>query len=259
MRFLLPLVLCVLLFPQICFAGPMDDLNEAIVLIKRKGADDLKEARRLLTLLTQHADISEKIKARAYFYLSYCDENEKNLEYARTAINKDKEVSEYYYRYAQILYMMGKYSEAQTYLTEAIHLAHKGGNQQYQYYRLAALCYFSEKDTLHAERNIYKAIELSPNNPELFLQRGKILSDNGKIYKGLAIDDFKRAISLGISGEDRALCYIYVGMLHECDNSTMNDAEEAYRMAYKYTDDKFLQKKLNRKIQSIKSLKKWNF
>ena len=101
MKLLFSLTLCLLLLPLPCSASPLEDIDQAKNAIRKQ---DFTAATNLLEPLTRDEQVRRDIRAQAFFYLSYCAPEDRQLEYAESALRLSDRTSEFHYRCAEILY-----------------------------------------------------------------------------------------------------------------------------------------------------------
>lgn len=254
MNLLLSLTLCLFLLPMPCSASPLEDLDQAKNAIREQ---DFTTATRLLEPLTQDEQVRRDIRAQAFFYLSYCVPEDRQLEYAENALRLSDRTSEFLYRCAEILYRQKQPQQALYRLRDALTLIATDSPGRTPYLKLTALCYWEQQDKANAAMNISAAINLSPRDPELYLLEGRIHSADGTVHDGVAVESFKKALSLGLSQKGRVQCYLFLGKLHEYARD-LDEAALFYARAHEETEDNLLKKKIKRKLQSFRMLRKWN-
>lgn len=254
MKLLFSLTLCLFLLPLPCGASPLEDLDQAKNAIRKQ---DFTAATRLLEPLTQDEQVRRDIRAQAFFYLSYCAPEDRQLEYAENALRLSDRTSEFHYRCAEILYRQKQPQQALHRLREALSLIATDSPGRAPYLELTARCYWEQQDKANAAMNISAAIAISPRDPELYLLEGRIHSAEGTVHDGVAVESFKKALSLGLPPKDRVQCYLFLGKLYEYARE-LDEAALFYARAHEETEDNLLQKKLKRKLQSFRMLKKWN-
>lgn len=254
MKLLLTLTLCLFLVPLPCSASPLEDLESAKSAIKKQ---EFTAASRLLEPLTRDDQIRRDIRAQAYFYLSYCAPEDKQLEYAENALRLSDRTSEFHYRCAEILYRQKQTLQALHRLRDALSLIATDSPGRAPYLKLTARCYWDQKDKANAAMNLSAAIALSPRDPELYLLEGRIHSTDGTVHDSAAIESFKKALSLGLPRKDRIQCYLFLGKLYEYD-SKLDEAALFYARAHEETEDVLLKQKIKRKLKSFRTLKEWN-
>lgn len=254
MKLLFSLTLCLFLLPLPCSASPLEDLDQAKNAIRKQ---DFTAATRLLEPLTRDEQVRRDIRAQAFFYLSYCVPEDRQLEYAENALRLSDRTSEFHYRCAEILYRQKQTRQALHRLRDALSLIASDSPGRTPYLKLAARCYWEQQDKANAAMNISAAIALSPRDPELYLLEGRIHSADGTVHDGVAVESFKKALSLGLPPKDRVQCYLFLGKLYEYSRE-LDEAALFYARAHEETEDNLLKKKLKRKLQSFTMLKKWN-
>lgn len=255
MKHLFVLTLCLFLLPLPCSASPLDDLDQAKNAIRKK---EYTTATRLLEPLSQDEQVRRDIRAQAFFYLSYSVPEDRQLEYAEKALRLSDKTSEFHYRCAEILYRQKQPQQALHRLRDALAMIATDSPGRAPYLKLTARCYWEQQDKANAAMNVSAAIKLSPRDGELYLLEGRILSADGTVHDGVAVESFKKALSLGLpQKKDVIQCYIFLGKLFEYVRN-LDEAALYYARAHEETEDKLLKEKLKRKLHSFNNLKRWN-
>ncbi|WMW65750.1 tetratricopeptide repeat protein [Nitratidesulfovibrio liaohensis] len=230
-------------------AAPVDDLNQAISLIKSGRESEAQEILRNIIKL----EATDDVKSAAYYMLA-AREKDKNsaLTLATRAIDLDKTAARNYEMKGSILYDLKRYEESIAMLTKAIEL----NPIDDRLYSMRGMAFRDGGNFEKAFLDLGKAVEMSPKNGLYRMRLGKAYFLNKKYAEAIA--ELERAADTIQRQDQAAECLLMVADSYFATNDTAK-AQQLYTAAYKYTTDQDTRKYIQTRLKSFEELKKWNY
>lgn len=248
----------------------LQDLETAKTLLKEKKPD---EAKPLLLGIAYNQDLDKKTRASAFFYLSYCaEDNKSKRDYAENVLVYDTENPLYYYRLAEIQYAQRDIDAALKNVSVAIDMARLTYHKNiYDFYVLSASCYLKKGDYPTASAQAERAIRLQQDKANAHFIRGKanfLLFVTAKYdTKPEAQSDFEAVIKSSDGEAYKGESYLYLGKIAEYSRQ-IEAALTAYTHALPYYEKDIpdmpanerlaMKERLMMKIRSLQTTLKWN-
>lgn len=244
----------------------LQDLETAKTLLKEKKAT---EAKPLLLGIAYNQEMDKKTRASAFFYLSYCaEDNKSKRDYAENVLVYDTENPLYYYRLAEIQYAQRDIDAALKNVSVAIDMTvlptHKN---TCDFFILAALCYLEKKDYDAAVAKAGRAISFRQESTQAHFIRGKAHVLSKDESNAEAQRDFEAVIKSRDGEAYKGESYLYLGKIAESSRQ-IEAALTAYTRALPYYEKDIpdmsaqerlvLKERLMMKIRSLQTTLKWN-